>query len=376
MNILKAGIEDLARRPQSAIPGLDALRTLAILLVFSDHFYFFYSQASHTELAIGRLPFFLFGWTGVDLFFVLSGLLIGGQLYKELSATGTVDMPRFVLRRGLRIWPYYFAVIALVLVFVPQATLRAVLPDIFFYSNYVGGKVSGGWSLSTEEQFYILVPLVLLLTVRILPFAYQWIPPALGLLLLPLARHQALIGVPVSQYASLSDFVIYAPFHTHADGLAAGLLLAWAGTAKRTWLASAPVQRNIVLPIFMLAAAVVIRMADKQLFSFTALALIYSAMVLLVLRDKSALSRILSGHALYLGSRLSYAMYLNHFLILRYILPVVIGSAPLKTASEVTFLIYYALMLFSSTGIAAVTFVAVESPFLRLRSRILSAWHH
>ncbi len=86
-------------------PGLDFLRALAVALVV----------VYHAGLFGFALPWGCqrFGWIGVDLFFVLSGYLIGGQLLKSLVRGGGLDLPRFFWRRALRILPAYLVVLAI-----------------------------------------------------------------------------------------------------------------------------------------------------------------------------------------------------------------------------------------------------------------------
>jgi peptidoglycan/LPS O-acetylase OafA/YrhL len=125
-----------------------------------------YVSTQGTSNLYEALPFVRGGWLGVDLFFVLSGYLIGKQLWRELQKTGTIRFTRFVLRRGLRIWPLYFAMIGVCLLLrISQGReIGHWWSDAFCVSNYVGGAyVPGGWSLSTEEQFYLLAPLFILL---------------------------------------------------------------------------------------------------------------------------------------------------------------------------------------------------------------------
>ena len=79
----RGAVHDLRIRPRGNVPALDVLRSLAILLVFTAH----YGAAFQAVPRVQALPIFNWGWTGVDLFFVLSGFLIGGQLWKEVSRT-------------------------------------------------------------------------------------------------------------------------------------------------------------------------------------------------------------------------------------------------------------------------------------------------
>src|SRR5262249_16177994 len=142
--------------------------------------------------SVWSFTLFRYGWTGVDLFFVLSGFLIGRQLQRELQRRGTVDVPRFLLRRGLRIWPLYFAWVAFLALALGKC--RGIAPDLVFLSNYIQGRVSGGWSLSTEEQFYLVVPFLLLGAHRLFgPRGQAWVPLAM-LALMPLIRAVSVHG--------------------------------------------------------------------------------------------------------------------------------------------------------------------------------------
>ncbi len=222
--------------PPGTFPSLDALRTAAIVLVIGNHL-----AVAGSELApspVWGFTLFRYGWTGVDLFFVLSGFLIGRQLQRELQRTGSVDVPRFLLRRGLRIWPLYFAWVAFLALALGK--WRGIWPDLVFLSNYVQGQVSGGWSLSTEEQFYLLVPLLLLAVQRAVRPAGTGVGPPRA------ARADAGRSARwCSTGAGEAGFDrIYAPIHTHCDGLLVGLFLAWLSVARPATLS--PEQRASV----------------------------------------------------------------------------------------------------------------------------------
>ena len=155
--------------PPGQVAALDALRATAILMVITGHFAVIGGQVFVHRAAVFRTLPFWFGWTGVDLFFVLSGLLIGRQLWRELGRNGTIDVRVFVLRRGFRIWPLYFT--AALLSPILTATWSYRWGDWVFLSNYVGGRIEGGWSLSTEEHFYIIAPILLLIGGRVCDLA-------------------------------------------------------------------------------------------------------------------------------------------------------------------------------------------------------------
>jgi hypothetical protein len=157
LDLWKGGFGDLRVRPKHNMPVLDVLRSCAILLVFTGHFAGYF-KAARWFMAT---PAVNYGWTGVDLFFVLSGVLIGTQLWRELARTGDIRVGRFLLRRGLRIWPLYFSFVAFIaveVVFFGRSS-SGFWADAAYLSNYFHSQIEGGWSLSNEEQFYILAPL-------------------------------------------------------------------------------------------------------------------------------------------------------------------------------------------------------------------------
>lgn len=371
LGVFHEGAHDLLSPPAENVPGLDVLRSLAIILVVSGHYYGEFSAERGVTLAIGRSPLFYFSWTGVDLFFVLSGYLIGRQLWRELTVSNTINVPRFLLKRGLRIWPYYFAFVVWAFI-TSHKPISNFLPDLFFLSNYLPNAVSGGWSLSTEEQFYIFVPILLLAVSTVVSVKRQFLVIVGLLMLLPLVRYLTLSAYHGEITRDVIMRIMQLPFHTHADGLLSGLLLSWLSVLKPDQLKPLPLLRNLAWPVILAVTGLLLRNLNQHLFGFSALALIFGGTTLFVLRDRSAFSRLANKHIFYITSRLSYGMYLNHF-------PIVLFGVPLllaETASYepyVSFFIGYPLMVFASMAVAAATFILIESPFLQLRSRWLAA---
>jgi peptidoglycan/LPS O-acetylase OafA/YrhL len=135
-------------------PGLDLLRVCAIGLVLLHHF-------RHLPGAPEGLRWFaLRADVGVDLFFVLSGWLVGGQLWRERARTGGGRMWRFWRRRWWRTVPAYLAVLALLAVLgrVRGADVPAML--LFLQNHLAPHAWLTSWSLCIEEQFYLALPLV------------------------------------------------------------------------------------------------------------------------------------------------------------------------------------------------------------------------
>ena len=113
----------------------------------------------------------LIGWIGVDLFFVLSGFLISGLLFAEYRASGGIGWKRFFIRRGFKIYPSYYAMILATFLWQvadhQQIQGRLYISELFLYQNYAPHIWLHTWSLAVEEHFYIFLPLVLLLLIRL-----------------------------------------------------------------------------------------------------------------------------------------------------------------------------------------------------------------
>jgi peptidoglycan/LPS O-acetylase OafA/YrhL len=160
-------------KPSVAAPAgarvvqLDVLRALAIVLVLLRHAIVPWSQSGMLMRPMQFL--FRLGWTGVDLFFVLSGFLIGGLLFKEIRTTGRLDIRRFLIRRGFKIWPAYFVLVGFVFFQLALSkggtfwgAFKDILPNLLHLQNYLGTRIGITWSLAVEEHFYLVLPLVLL----------------------------------------------------------------------------------------------------------------------------------------------------------------------------------------------------------------------
>jgi peptidoglycan/LPS O-acetylase OafA/YrhL len=147
---------------QSRNVSLDLLRAIAILMVFTGHTVLSYGAPSHL------VPLQL-GGTGVDLFFVLSGWLIGYQLFKELKKHNNIDIKRFWIRRWFRTLPAYYAVLTLTIAqqYLTKDNVVFPIEHLFFIQNYKENLslFTISWSLCVEEQFYLFIaPFVVLLT--------------------------------------------------------------------------------------------------------------------------------------------------------------------------------------------------------------------
>jgi peptidoglycan/LPS O-acetylase OafA/YrhL len=147
------------------ISSLDVFRAIAIIAVVFYHF--------HQYLPFGNI--------GVDLFFVISGFLVGGILIKEFNKEKAINIPRFLLQRGFKIWPsyYFFLLFGSLIVFLfyhnshPEQIIpfREITRYALFYQNYVPNpdhwSFGHVWSLCVEEHFYIMLPVILFLIYKL-----------------------------------------------------------------------------------------------------------------------------------------------------------------------------------------------------------------
>jgi peptidoglycan/LPS O-acetylase OafA/YrhL len=227
--------------------SLDVLRGLAAALVLLRHAPGVESHGSANlmplleELFVGVARI---GWIGVDLFFVLSGFLISGLLFKEFDRNEKLDVRRFWLRRGLKIWPSYYAAYGtMVLTWVacdawttgrvPLWHIPGLLPNVFFVQNYCAAEVRWphSWSLAVEEHFYLFLPIVLALLVRCNK------PPCAGCFSASRFRGLFWCGIVVSTSVLTCRAIgvgqgrawgeLYYPTHLRLDSLLFGVLLGY-----------------------------------------------------------------------------------------------------------------------------------------------------
>src|SRR5579863_7613015 len=159
------------------LPSLDGLRGVAVLLVLIGHF-------AYVPIALKGIPGKIFalthaGWTGVELFFVLSGFLITGILLDSKGAENYVSS--FYIRRALRILPLYYGAVLVAFVLLPllgRAGLPGLSPEFnpdqlwyWFYAgnwawnwNHCYQPFAHFWSLAVEEQFYLAWPWIVWMT--------------------------------------------------------------------------------------------------------------------------------------------------------------------------------------------------------------------
>jgi len=203
--------------------SLDLLRALAILMVLATHIA--NSFARGTPLANGLSV----GGRGVDLFFVLSGWLLGSQLFREVRTTGSVDVKRFWIRRWLRTLPaYYTVLLATFAQLIVQG--KANLIDwryLVFLQNYLPEMPYLGvtWSLCVEEHFYLAIAPAILFAYR-----YRW-----AFVLVALTVVALIVAHILGYYTHRADYHIRETHVVFVQCLTGVMLAGIAEFWPRTW---------------------------------------------------------------------------------------------------------------------------------------------
>ncbi|HQV50822.1 MAG: acyltransferase [Flavobacteriales bacterium] len=207
--------------PQAHLAGrrwqyVDVLRGIAVILVILHH---------HAAGGIiGE-----YGWLGVDLFFVLSGFLVSGLIFDEYRRTNGFAGVRFLIRRGFKIYPSFYALIIvsalLMEVIGSRDPLMNYIAELFFFQNYHAGLWSHTWSLAVEEHFYLLLVFAAVVLMA-LPSRIKW----RGMIVLSALLFLFFLALRIYTYQTIPYHVTthFIPSHLRMDSLLGGVLLsAW-----------------------------------------------------------------------------------------------------------------------------------------------------
>lgn len=319
------------------LPQLDGLRAFAVAAVMVHH--------ANFEAVNSLLPL----WLGVQLFFVLSGLLITGILLKGTPTKEFIGI--FYIRRALRLLPLYFLVIAIMAVFSQQ--MRDAWAYFVFYganfwiaANQQWGPAPHFWSLAVEEQFYL-----------IWPFAVLWLPRrSLTWLCVGL-----IVVAPALRYlmAAQHDFLSFVLLPSSMDGLAYGALIAILGAPHLTrW--------HALIGALSVAATLAGCWFLPNAIDVTSLAL--PALTLIVIGASRGFTGVVGAtlaHPVtrYLG-RISYGLYVIHFPVyvaLQHVLP--------TTRNSIIVAIYIPVTI----ALASLSWFLLENPINKRRLAAVDA---
>jgi peptidoglycan/LPS O-acetylase OafA/YrhL len=203
---------------------LDVLRAVAVLLVLGRHLQPCPPEQS-TFLNAATTTWARGGWMGVDLFFVLSGFLVSGLLFKEHQLHGEMRLKRFFFRRGLKIYPAFLAFLFVATAWRhltgAQIGPKRFLVELLFLQNYFPSIWFHTWSLAVEEHFYLLLPVALLPLLR-----KRGEDPVPTLCLIFLGVAGICLSFRLFDSTVTYDFYRHtAPTHKRIDSLFAGVML-------------------------------------------------------------------------------------------------------------------------------------------------------
>ncbi|MEC9047052.1 MAG: acyltransferase [Planctomycetota bacterium] len=407
----------LWNRPEGREAVIDGVRAIAVLWVILLHVFFFHFGTFPDQvLAVfngAATKWILQGLLGVDLFFVISGYLIGTILLREHRASGSISMRRFYARRFLRLIPVYCVVMLLAAPLLqdipPTAFLKEVSPSgnvEYAWANllYVNNLLSiehqympWCWSLAIEEQFYLIAPIFLLLVLGRGRRALLW----MGLLLLASSAIRYGVCVtnefvpPLEARPSEAEWtkqfdVIYDKLHVRFGGLLAGMMGAYVALHHleqlKRWIGG-PVRSTVILAccafVFVLVACTAFTaptFADvdptlSQLFFAVHRDLFSVAVIVGILvachgqgRFADGLARLLSARVLYPVAQLSYTAYLVHEVVMIWLYPML---APALTdagfSATATIAVDGVVAVIVTAAVCVVLFLFVEMPSMEWR---------
>ena len=374
---LKYGMQTTAPSP-TRIHGLDTLRALAIILVFMNHYMLFVAKDA---------PFGFWseiGWVGVDLFFALSGYLIGNQIFAAQRSGHGFSLKNFYARRFLRTLPNFYVVLALYALW-PYFRLGAELPPLWRFLTFTqnidlmpGTAFSHAWSLCVEEQFYVLLPAVALLIAacrRSLLWAWLAIAGAFaaGMLIRSTLWHSH----PNMEDGGFHYYnLIYYSSLCRFDELVAGVALAllknfhggaWQRlTSRGNWALAAGV--------LLTAASFYLLLDDRYghamtVFGYPLLALSFSTLLVAALSPGSVLRRTRIPGAERIAVW-SYAIYLTHKQLCMLLKPELLAFGIKASTWQGV-----AIMAAASVLAGWLLYRLVETPFMALRDRYVPSNH-
>jgi peptidoglycan/LPS O-acetylase OafA/YrhL len=366
------------------LPHLDGLRFVAFLLVFLHHL----PQAPAGPMGDALRIVQAWGWSGVELFFALSAFLVTALLLKEHAATGRMSIWRFYVRRALRIWPLYFFALLLGFAILPaldwpplawgELVDRFLPAFVVFLGNiatavhsYPPGYVLNLlWSVSAEEQFYLVLPLVALVLARA-PLR-AWIAVLAATSLVGLALRAAAL------HAHWPHPAIWVLQALRPDAFLAGILVAVLHV--RGTLTRLVPSRAIALVLTIagaLAIASITPFPNLHTGSWHALwqypMLAAGAGLLLAALAGPHAPRRLAG---WLGSRplawlgkISFGLYVYHYLCVRSVMATLEAWPVVAPVAWTGWIVHAVAALTCVIAVAALSYRLLERPFLELKAR-------
>jgi peptidoglycan/LPS O-acetylase OafA/YrhL len=362
------------------LPGLDLVRAIAISWVLLYH-------ASILWHVPGDSWLIRFGWMGVDLFFALSGFLIGGQLLRPWARGAAPSYSHFIMRRVLRTLPAYLVILALYFL-VPSLRdgneMKPLWQFLTFTQNLAGDlsprmTFSHAWSLCVEEQFYLAFPLVVaLLAIR--PSATKIAATVVAVLLFGIVIRGYLwihdVATTVDGTTVLRGYrfmsLIYYPTWSRLDSLLAGVVAATIQTLRPNWWRMLTRQSNLLALCGVTGIALSTTFFGDQvagwlptLFGYPLLGCSAALLVIAGSDNHSIVRRCAVPGARALATA-AYSLYLTHKMMFHVVQMSALRWPELQHAA-------LGVALLVALGAGTILYWSVERPFLKLRERLAVA---
>ena len=349
---------------------IDFLRGIAVIMVLFRHHWF----ADVLKQA---------GWAGVDLFFVLSGFLVSGLLFSEYKKFGNIKPGLFLIRRGFKIYPLFYLMLAGSVVRVLwvkffgaglwSADPKLLLGELLFLQNYLGYLWPHTWSLAVEEHFYFSLTAVVFIMTRKKVLMNKKLFGGFVLLTIATCLGLRLYNASIIEYSHPSHLF---PTHLRYDSLLWGVFLSYHFHFNRKAFQSFFSKHSKAILVVSLAfISTLFFFEEKDFFMHTiGLSLLYwgfgSILILMVLWDGTNrfMEKYLSKpiyHGIAKIGFYSYSIYLWHIMVLQYILPYIREKVGIAIPLRVEF-IYF---VFISVVIGILISKIVEMPALAIRDK-------
>lgn len=350
--------QENAMNPAHRLPSLDGLRAVSICMVVIGHCSSTVPGLSPTALTL--LRFVGNGQLGVSVFFVISGFLITTLLVREQLATRQINLRNFYIRRAFRIFPAFYAYWSFVLILTVLGCIRLSHSDLIsaavYIWNYVPRQVDTWflghtWSLSVEEQFYLLWPVVLWLATA---KRAKWVAGAV-VVAEPFVRVSTYFLLPSTRPR------IGMMAHTRADSLMIGALLAMVCLSEDQRRAVKRIAGSSLIPAgvlcFFVADAVLARsLGGKYLLpvGYSMENIVIAILIAhVVYHDKTSLGKALNHPTVVHLGVISYSLYIWQQLFL--------------TTNNTTLTGLFPINIVCAFLAAELSYFVLEKPFLRWR---------
>ena len=405
------------KRPKNNFKAIDGIRAIAVLWVIIFHIWIFQHNTFPNILGeVAQNPLLVWitkGDLGVDLFFVISGFLIGSILFKEYKRTKTLNFKSFYLRRFLRLFPVYFSSMIIALYFLDgngAERWTTAWSNLIYVNNYVFKSYMGWtWSLAIEEQFYIVIPFlivflfpkfrkkrVLFTILAIIPivltyyysvhifnfeipynreiFGDIWQEWFWGYYMLTHLRYGGLLSGVIAAYIHInhSEQVLY--FFQKKKNLSNFLILfsivSFLLISSLSLGQAAPVEESIFYELPR-KVGVYYEIIHRELFSY---AVVFLMMACLYSKSRiiQPLNTFLSASFFYPIAKISYSAYLFHVMFMEWFFPIFTEySKNSLTTIQIVFT-NGVISIIVTILVAGIMLVFIEEPFNKLKNKLTS----